>query len=258
MAKSQDIDRLLRGWPFQPGVISARLVKATNGREVLQMRIELGVLQMETVNRPDGERPQGEDTYLDHLVGAAAHNGEQFTLSDEQCAEIDREFLQYYHRRICWLALREFDRAVADADHTLELMDFVAHHSPDGQWAQSHEQYRPFVLFHRAQAAALAQLEKAGPEPAIEEIDHGIDRIRTVLELEPESEPEPESDSEEDEGQWDNAELVDQLLQLKEWLREHYQLGRTLSEQLAEAVASEQYELAAKLRDEIALRTSKR
>lgn len=240
MARSQDIDRVLRGWPFQPGVISARVVRAADKREVLQMRIELGLLQMETSHRPDGERPHGEETYLDHLVHEATRVGEKFAISEAQCLEIDREFLQYYHRRICWLALREFERAVADADHTLELMDFVAAHSSDGEWTASHEQYRPFVLFHRTQAAALAQLEKSGPESAIEELDQGMRRMNELLAAEPDADQTP-----------NNNELVEQLVQLKEWLREHYQLGRTLTEQLAAAVASEEYELAAKLRDEI-------
>lgn len=240
MARSQDIDRVLRGWAFQPGVISARVVRAADKREVLQMRIELGLLQMETTHRPDGERPHGEETYLDYLVHEAARAGESFAISEAQCLEVDREFLQYYHRRICWLALREFDRAVADADHTLELMDFVAAHSSDGEWTASHEQYRPFVLFHRTQAAALAQLEKSGPESAIDELDQGMRRMNDLLAAEPDAEQSP-----------NNNELVEQLVQLKEWLREHYQLGRTLTEQLAAAVASEEYELAAKLRDEI-------
>ena len=55
MPDPQDIDFLLHDWPFQPGVISARLIDAGDGREVMQMRIEMGVLQMETTGRPDGE-----------------------------------------------------------------------------------------------------------------------------------------------------------------------------------------------------------
>lgn len=240
MGRSQDIDRVLRGWPFQPGVISARVVRASDQREVLQMRIELGLLQMETTHRPDGEHPHGEETYLDHLLHEAAHAGDRFAISEDQCLEVDREFLQYYHRRVCWLALREFDRAVADADHTLELMDFAAAHSSDEEWISSHEQYRPFVLFHRTQAAALAQLEKSGPESAIDEIDRGMRQMNEAKAPGAEEEPSPRGN-----------ELVEQLVQLKEWLREHYQLGQTLTEQLAAAVASEKYELAARLRDEI-------
>lgn len=240
MSDRKDIDQVLHDWPFEPGVINARLVSGHDGREVLQMRIEMGVLQMETTHRPDGERPGGSDTYLDRLIEDAVHWGEDFRLTEEQCFEVDREFLQFYHRRICWLSVRQFDRAVSDADHTLDLMDFVRDYSPNDDWALSHQQYRPFVLFHRTQAAALAQLDSEGPEKAVEEINRGLARIREAF------------DETGEEGQFNEDEMVDQLTQLQEAIREHYEVGRTLAEQLADAVASEEYELAARLRDEIA------
>jgi hypothetical protein len=242
MAQNQDIDAILRDWPYQPGVISARVVRAGR-RKVLQMRIELGLLQMEFTGRPDGERPGGKDTYLEYIAGEVGDADDlPQPLTDEQCFEIDREFVQYYHRRICCLALREFDRAVADADHTLELMDFVATHSPNEEWTASHERYRPFVHFHRTQAIALAVLEKSGPEAAIEEINKGLEAMRKIF-VNAEAEEQFESD-----------ELVGQLRELKESLRKEYQVGPTLAEQLAEAVAAEEYERAARLRDEIARR----
>lgn len=242
MAKSRSLDDILRDWPFQPGVISARTVRAKGGREVLQMRVELGVLQMEMTGRPDGERPEGYDTYIDYLVQQALKADHKFELTEEQCIEIDREFNQFYHRRICWLALREFERAVQDADHTLRLMDFARDYAADAEWLLSHEQYRPFVLFHRTQAASLAQLEAAGAEAAIEEINRGLGRIKDVF------------DSVQGEEQFEQDEMVRQLRQLQDWLREYYEVGRTLSEQLTDAIDSEQYELAARLRDEIAKR----
>ncbi len=243
MAQNQDIDAILRDWPYQPGVISARIVRAAGRRKVLQMRIELGLLQMEFTARPDGERPGGKDTYLEYISGQVGDaEDEPELLTDEQCFEIDREFVQYYHRRICCLALREFDRAVADADHTLELMDFVAAHSPNEEWTASHERYRPFVHFHRTQALALAVLEKSGPETAIEEINKGLEEMRKIFV------------SAEAEEQFDADELVVQLRELKESLRTEYKVGPTLAEQLAEAVAAEEYERAARLRDEIARR----
>ncbi len=49
-------------------------------------------------------------------------------MTAHQCAEADREFIQFYHRRIAWLALRRHDKAIQDADHTLALMDFVRRH----------------------------------------------------------------------------------------------------------------------------------
>lgn len=242
MRDNQDIDGVLRDWPFEPGVVNARLVRAHHDREVLQMRIEMGILQMETERRPDGEMPGGAESYLDFLIGESIRKSEDFQLTSEQCLEVDREFVQYYHRRICWLALRKFDRAVKDADHTLDLMDFVLDHSADDQWMSAHEQYRPFVVFHRTQAAALDSLEQSGPEGAVEQINGGLKQIRQLF---------PETD---DEEMFDQDEMVGQLMDLQSWIRDHYDVGRTLTEQLADAVAEEEYELAARLRDRISRR----
>ncbi len=243
MPHHYDIDHIFEDWPYQPGVASARLLRAHDGRNVLQMRIELGVLQMEVDGRPDGERPGGHPTLLDALREEAAAAGDDFQLDEDRCFELDREFLQFYHRRICWLALREFERAIADADHTLAMMDFGAAHSPDPQWTLLHEQYRPFVLFHRTQAAALLQLQTSTPERAIEALDAGLERIREVFErLEAEE-------------QFDEDDLVEQLVHLRESLREEYHVGRTLTEQLSDAIAAEQYERAARLRDQIRRRS---
>ena len=241
MNQRQDIDSVLQEWPYQPGVISARIVRSGDGREVLQMRIELGVLQMELDGRPDGLKLDGAATYLELMIQKVAAD-EAYALTEDECFEIDREFLQYYHRRICCLALREFRRAMVDADHTLRLMDFVAAHSPDRDWTLSHEQYRPFVLFHRTQAAAMVALDDQTAEAAIEEINVGLEAMRKVF---------VDHDATE---QFEQDELVAHLRELKESLRQEYQVGQTLAEQLADAVASEEYERAARLRDEIARR----
>ena len=136
--------------------------------------------------------------------------------------------------------------AVRDADHSLALMDFAAKHSPDERWTISHEQYRPFVLFHRTQAAALAALESSGPEAAVEQCTRGLERLHQFF-VKMEAEDHFEKD-----------EIVAQLTKLRESLREEYHVGKTLGEQLAEAVAHEEYERAARLRDQIAHRTKRR
>lgn len=242
MARRQDIDSILKNWAFEPGEVAARMVRGSDGRDVLQMRVEMGVIQLEVEGRPDGERPGGADTYYDFLVGMAIRAGDDFVLSEEQCAEADREFVQFYQRRLCWLALREFSHAVADADHTLAFMDFSRDYSPSDEWTEAHEQYRPFVLFQRSQAAALGALEEHGPDRAVEEINHGLARMKEIYEQAAHDEA------------FEDDELVERLIELRESLRQHFSLEPTLDEQLAAAVASEQYELAARLRDEIAKR----
>jgi len=239
MARGKHIDHILRKWPYNPASVSARICQGTDGRDVLQMRVDMGLLQMEVDGRPDGERPQGYDTYFDYLLSRTMHEGEELTLSEEECVEVDREFVQFYHRRVCWLRLQQYREAMEDADHTLALMDFCLEHATDEEWIMSHEQYRPFVLFHRIQAGALAELEEDGPEAAVQEVNRGLQRVRELFE------------SHELEDQFEEDELVQRLIRLRESLREEYRVGRTLHERLADAVAAEQYELAAQLRDEL-------
>ena len=239
MADGHDIDSVLDGWDYRPGEISARLVRAHDGRDVLQMRVDMGVLQMETDLRPDGLHPHGAETYFDYLVGEAVRQGDSFRLSREQCTEADREFVQFYHRRLCWLSLREYRRAARDADHSLAFMDFVRQHSPDDEWTLSHEQYRPFVLFHRVQARALATLEENGAASAIREINVGLDQFRDLFARHDAAE------------HYSDDDLVRRLEEMRESVRSRYEVGKTLEEQLAEAVKSEDYELAATLRDRL-------
>jgi hypothetical protein len=237
---NRDIDALLRDWDFKPGVAQARMIRAHDGREVLQMRVDLGLLQLETDDRPDGTRPHGQPTYFEYLkqvAERAEQSGRKFVLNEEQCEEADREFVQYYHRRVCWLALRAFARAVADADHTLAFMDFVRDHSPGDEYRLAHEQYRGFVLFHRTQAAAALAVEADDAEGAIDAILDGLKRIRVFF-----AEHDLAEHMEED-G------MVQQLHKLERSLRELHGIEETLQEQLERAVANEEYETAARLRD---------
>src|SRR5262249_28281130 len=159
---------------------------------------------------------------------AAARGERPFVLDEEQCQEADREFVQFYHRRISWLALRQYARAVADADHTLAFMDFVKAHSPGEEYTQAHEQYRGFVLFQRPQAAAAQVLEKGNAEAAIDEIRSGLQRLRAFFA------------SFEAEEQMEQDGMVQQLRKMEASLREAHGIEETLREQLDRAVANEE------------------
>jgi len=239
-SNQDNIDRILSQWSYKPGEVLAREVSGEDGRPLLQMRLEMGLLQMEITGRPDGEQPEKFATYYDYLVALAAREDGAFQLRKEQCLEVDREFVQFYHRRVCWLTLRKFSKAAVDADHTLSLMDFCSVHSPNEGWTMSREQYRPFVMFHRIQAAALAHIEEDnnGAE-AIRAIDTGMVDLRELF------------DQWDGDGVFEDNELVQRLAELKRSLSEQYKVEPSLTERLEKAIASEEYELAAKIRDEI-------
>lgn len=233
------IDHILRNWEFDTDIVTTRLVKKEE-REVVQLRVDMGLLQMETVGRPDGTRPYDADSVLDWILEREKHGEADFRLTFPQCMEVDREFSQFYHRRICWMQLKEFAKAANDAGHTLSLMDACLRHSPNQDWTFSHEQHRPFVVFHRTQSLALQRVrEGENAEQAIAEINKGLKTIEDFYET---------YQIEED---FNDDELVKRLIDIREELRERFAIGKTLEEQLDEAVGSEQFELAARLRDEI-------
>jgi protein-arginine kinase activator protein McsA len=121
-------------------------------------------------------------------------------------------------------------------------MDFCGKHSPDDDWTHSHEQYRPFVMFHRVHATALAALEDDGAEVAVQEINLGLRQVKD------------EVFEDVDQEEFEEDELIQRLIELRETLRQEYEVGRTLEEQLGDAIESEQYERAAELRDKLANR----
>ena len=232
------LDDFLSDWEFDSTTLNVRLIKGKDGRDVIQMRVDMGVLQLETTGRPDGETVHEFESCLEYLQELHLKDPEH-TLTESQCMEVDREFMQFYHRRICWLRLQYYHRAVMDADHTLRLMDICETLSPDDEWTGAHEQYRPFVLFHRTQADALGALEESTAEEAVQAINAGLETMRKFFE---------KHDAEE---HFEEDELVVRLIELRETLRSEYDVGKTLREQLSAAVEQEQYELAAQLRDEL-------
>src|ERR1700733_13314533 len=66
---SKDITPLLKGWDYEPGTINVRKVTGLDGTPKLQMRQDLGLLQMELTGRPDGARPNGCESLLEHYEG---------------------------------------------------------------------------------------------------------------------------------------------------------------------------------------------
>ncbi len=250
----RDIDDALHDWPYEPdpGEVLAREVRARDGRTVVQIRVELGLLQLETEGRPDGVRPHGFATYLDYLRHRAAGRGlapggksPPWTMGDAQCVEADREFVQFHHRRVAWLSLQKYERALLDADHTLALMDFVRRHGGTPEYIASHERFRGLVLFHRTRAAAAIALERRRPDEAIDAVHEGAERLTAH---------QKSWDAEHEDDETPNAALLEQLGLLESEIRKNFEVAKTLREQLDEAVASEDYETAARLRDQIRAR----
>src|SRR5256714_9267109 len=63
---SKDILPLLKGWDYEPGTINVRKINGLDGAPKLQIRQDLGLLQMELTGRPDGAKPNGCEALLEY------------------------------------------------------------------------------------------------------------------------------------------------------------------------------------------------
>lgn len=241
---SLDIGAILAGWDFQPDDLQVRLITGDDGRDKIQMRVDLGVLQMECEGRPDGRRPHDCESLLDHHEArrdAALAAGEDFVVDAPECAALMREGLQYYHRYLSAFHLQLYDLVARDTDRNLRLFAFVSRHAARNRDKIEFDQYRPYVTMMNTRALALKALGIDDRRAAVDRIDDGIRRIREFL-----------REYRQDDRESDCSELNF----LVRWRDD---LGRevpedpvaTLEGELQVAVERESYEEAARLRDQI-------
>src|SRR5258708_39486803 len=108
---SLDLNDLLRDWPHEPGMIKVRKILGTDGKEKIQLRIDLGLIQMETSGRPDGQEPHDCESLLEYHVHRAERTekkGEKLELTEDEVGALQQEGIQYYHRYSSLFQLQDF------------------------------------------------------------------------------------------------------------------------------------------------------
>jgi hypothetical protein len=248
---SKDLSHILRDWDYDPEEIGVRIVPGDDGREKIQMRVELGALQMEIDGRPDGARPENCESWLDYYeeqrrIHESTHpEGPPFRLGETECMRLWREGVQYYHRYLSLWHLDEFERCARDTARNLRLFAFVRAHAEQDRHKLHFDQWRPYVTMMHTRASAMPLLKNSEPERALAVIEAGIDAIHEFLD---------------EYGQGHRAHECAELTNLERWRDEILRNGqadtpqakiRVLRQQLDEAVAAEEFEQAARLRDEI-------
>lgn len=240
---SKDITSILSGWEHDPEEFQVRIVAGDDGRDKLQMRVDLGVIQMELEGRPDGVRPHGVDSLLDFFETTAGKaGGDDFQLDSDDCSALMREGLQYYHRYLASFHLQRYDLVARDTTRNLRLFAFAVKHAADRRDKIQFDQYRPYVLMMRARALSTEALDRNEHKGALEALDDGIAGIRAFL-----------KEYDRDEAEVDCRELI-KLIRLRRELEQARPVGpvERLEQQLDLAVSLEDYEEAARIRDQIA------
>ena len=244
-----DLNNLLEGWPHEPGQVKARKIIGCDGREKVQLRIDLGLIQMELHGRPDGHRPNGFESLLQYHQARAGSQAESYSLSEADVTALQQEGVQYYHRYLSLFQLRDFQNVIRDTERNLEMFDFVGEHcsDEDSKWAL--EQFRPYVVMMNTRARASLELQQSNTAAAVKIIETGKEKIEAFYRSI---------------GQADWIESSNELAFLSEWLKEVRDAQpltplEMMERDLQRAIADEAYERAAELRDAIrSLRISKR
>jgi len=251
---SKDLTKFLQDWQYDPDVVMVRLVKGDDGRDKIQLRVDLGVLQMERDGRPDGLRPEGFESWLEYYeqqqrAHDAAHpDAAPYVLSDEDCARLWREGVQYYHRYLSFWHLNLYDLCARDTQRNLRLFAYVRAHARDDRHKLQFDQWRPYVTMMYARSTATPLIERRQYAEGLQVIESGIDAIREFLD---------------EYEQAHRAEECVELVSLERWRDEilsREEAAATarpqsavemLRRKLETAIAAEQFEEAARLRDEI-------
>ncbi len=273
----RDLTELLDEWPYEPGQITVRVIEGIDGKPRIQVRLDLGLLQMNTDGRPDGKRPHGFDSLLDYFESKIDQHAldslgpterqkpdpddddevfleqTQFDaqrdepgpdtrfLTPDDCRALREEAQQYYHRYIAMLVLEDFEAVVRDTSRNMRVLDLFRDHAITVEDAHAMESHRPYIMMMRARSLASQALKSEENKAAILAIDEGLSALKQYYEMIDQPELFEESGE------------VAMLRDMRDTLIPKLPVSQKaeLRQRLDAAIAAENFELAAILRDEI-------
>jgi len=247
---NRDISDILGDWPFDRTRPNIRLIQGLDGEPLLQVRLDLGLLQMYVDGRPDGRSPHGYRSlleYYENLVDDTemmAEEGEgngEFELTPEDCKLLREEAAQYYHRYVALLVLNDFDGVIRDTGRNLRLIEFLQKFAREDSDQRSMVHYRPFIITVRTRALAGQMIRANETKAAVAMIDEGLDGLQQAF-----------AETGEPEAFEASAERRT-LVGMREAIHPKLMPSQSaeLESRLERALEAENYELAAILRDEI-------
>lgn len=244
---SMDLTSILKDWPYEAGQITVRVIEGDDGEPKIQVRLDLGLLQMEVAGRPDGQRPYGFESLLEYYETglddflAESPEGESFQLSADDCRLLREESVQYYHRYISLLVLGDSDGVVRDTSRNLRVLDLCRQYAEREEDQHVLEQFRSYITMMRTRALASQMVASNEPKAALLVIDEGVEEIRRLHEEAGMGE------------EWEESTEIQMLRGMRDELVMKLPASQKteLRRRLQEALEQENYELAAILRDEL-------
>lgn len=245
MDVSGDITAILRAWEFDPDN-QVRIIRAEDGREVLQVRQPLGIEQYELDGRPDGAAPEGMESLLDVFRRKleeyqAAHGSDAgFAIDREDFKLLQSEGMLYYYRYLVLFQIGQFDRTARDTEHNLQLAEMVDQYAESDEDKREILQYRPYIVRMHAVSKAMLSLHRQLKTVAREILESAIDEIEKMPDVDTPA------------FQFERVRSLNYLRStLKQVVSQKESPLDRLRNQLETALEEENYERAAELRDRI-------
>lgn len=242
---ANNLQDILSEWPYDPDR-NVRVVQNNDEREVLQVRLPMGIEQYELDGRPDGLRPHGRESELEYhreRLGEARAQGREdaFSLTSEECSDLFGEGVLYYYRYLHLFHIQDWKRTERDTRRNIGLFDFVHRYAKLDEDRGYLEQWRPYVIRFNRIASAMMEVEDHRQNEALDIIREAIDTIETLDEVD-----NPTFD-------YERERSLATLQQMAQELEESRPLSdvERITREMEQAVAEEHYERAAELRDQL-------
>lgn len=241
----KDIAHFLRDWEYDSDN-TVRFVDGDDGRQILQVRLPLGIEQYELDGRPDGEEPFGRESVLDEIEFRIEkfieEHGEDggFSIDHKSFESMQNEGILYYYRYLLLFQIGDYERTSRDTEHNLTICRLVEKYCTNKEDRNSLLQYKPYIIRVNALSRSMLALGNNDKPQALAVITSAIEEIESM--------PAISSIVHKFERERSLEQLRGTLEQLQK-----FKVGEVerLEARLEEAVANEDYEQAAKLRDKI-------
>jgi hypothetical protein len=185
---NQDISKLLKDWPYNPSS-NIRIIKINDEIEVLQVRKPLGLEQYELEGRPDGKRPFGKDSVLEHFEDKLVQHrrafggNRDFALTHEDFLLLQEEALHNYYRYVILFQIGDMERTVRDTEQNIKICEMVEHYCPIGEDRDLLLQYKPYILRINAVARAMISMKQGMTTLSKEIVEAAVAEIKNLPEI---------------------------------------------------------------------------
>jgi len=180
---SEDINSILREWDEEPDSKRIRRLVGLDGRDKIQIRVQFGMLQMEADGRPDGKRPYGKESLLEHYLSLLEAykleygTDEGFRLDHHDCERLRDESVQYYQRYVTLFELEDYQSAERDTARNLRVIGLMKKYAERQDDATSFEKYKPYIKMMNARAKAFIAMNSNDYTDASKHVSEAINSI---------------------------------------------------------------------------------